>query len=80
MPDIQHISPINHDIPTYGSARSRSLSLHTLSDIMSDRIVERKRIDPNTNIVQATERLSELEPTPSDIDFDVNKMKDLNSI
>lgn len=28
--DIQHISPINLDVPIYGSARSRPLSLRTL--------------------------------------------------
>ena len=47
---------------------------------MSDRIVERVRIDPNTNILQAAERLSELEPTPCEMDFDINKTSDLNSI
>ena len=47
---------------------------------MSDRIVERVRIDPYTNIVQAAERLSELEQTPSEMDFDVNKTLDPNSI
>ena len=36
LPEIQHISPISHEGPSYGSARRRPLSLHTLSDIMSE--------------------------------------------
>lgn len=45
---------------------------------MSDRLVERVRIDPKINIVQTKNKFSELEPTPSEMAFNVNKTSDLN--
>ena len=78
LPEIQHISPIPYEGPSYGSARRRPLSLHTLSDSMSEGLVERVRINPKTNIVQATNKLSDLDPTQSKMDFNVDKSTDLN--
>ena len=80
LPEIQHISPISHAGPSYGSARRRSLSIHTLSDTMSEGLVERVRIDPKTNIVQATDKLSDLDPNQSEMDFSVDKSTDLNDV
>ena len=80
LPKIQHISPINHEGPSYGTARRRPLSLHTLSDTASQGLVERVRIDPRTNIVQATDKLSDIDPTQSEMDFSVDKSTDLNDI
>lgn len=80
LPEIQHISPLSNEGPSYGSARRRPLSLHTLSDTLSEGMVERVRIDPKTNIVQATDRLSDLDPTQSEMDFSVDKATDLNDI
>ena len=80
LPKIQHISPINHEGPSYGTARRRPLSLHTLSDTASEGLVERVRIDPRTNIVQATDKLSDIDPTQSEMDFSVDKSTDLNDI
>ena len=78
--EIQYISPISQEGPSYGSARRRPLSLHTLSDTMSEGLVERVRIDPKTNIVQATDKLSDLDPTQSEMDFSVDKSIDLNDV
>ena len=47
---------------------------------MSEGLVERVRIDPKTNIVQATDRLSDMDPTQSEMDFSVDKSTDLNNI
>ena len=46
LQEIQHISPISHEGPSYGSARRRPLSLHTLSDTMSEGLIERVRDRP----------------------------------
>ena len=62
VPEIQHISPISHESPSYGTARRKPLSLHTLSDTASQGLVERVRIDPRTNIVQATDKLFDIDP------------------
>ena len=43
LPKIQHISPISQEGPSNGSARRRPLSLHTLSDTMSEGFVEREK-------------------------------------
>ena len=80
VPEIQHISPISHESPSYGTARRKPLSLHTLSDNASQGLVERVRIDPRTNIVQATDKLSDIDPTQSEMDFSVDKSTDLNDI
>ena len=80
VPEIQHISPISHESPSYGTARRKPLSLHTLSDNASQGLVERVRIDPRTNIVQATDKLSDMDPTQSEMDFSVDKSTDLNDV
>ena len=46
LPEIQHISPISYAGPRYGSARRRPLSIHTLSDTMSEGLIERVRDRP----------------------------------
>ena len=80
LPEIQHISQITQEGLSYETARRRPLSLHTLSDTMSEGLVERVRIDPKTNIVQATDRLSDMDPTQPEMDISVDKSTDLNNI
>ena len=47
---------------------------------MSEGLVERVRIDPTANIVQSTDKLSDLDPTQSEMEFNVDKSTDLNGI
>ncbi len=71
---IQHISPIEPSAPAYGPARNRAASLHTLNSTdlpTSSRNVEKIKINPKTNIVQD---FNNENPTPSEMDFDINSV------
>lgn len=63
LPTMHHISPVE---PSYGLARSRAASLHTI-DSTSTRSVEKIKINPQTNIVQDNDNISDRDiPTASD--------------
>ncbi|KAG5599888.1 hypothetical protein H5410_031258 [Solanum commersonii] len=55
LPVVHHISPIE---PIYGPARDRAASLHTMTSD-SNSVVEKVKIDPQTNIVQVNDDVSD---------------------
>lgn len=76
MPAVHHISPIE---PSYGPARSKPASLHTLDTESVSRLrntakyVENLSVNPKDNIVRIADNISDKDlPTASEMDFDPN--------
>jgi len=76
MAAVHHISPIQ---PSYGPARSRPASLHTLDTESVNRLrntakyVENLSVNPKDNIVRIADNISDKDlPTASEMDFDPN--------